>query len=202
MSSLDDLRRRINELDRQILELVGKRQETSREVARAKRATGQATRDYNREREVLLAAREAGRQYGVSPAARREHPAAADPLFANYPGAGQRRGAGRGQRPHRAGDRRRRQDGALVRRVHGVAGVCRRDRGSGRRAAGIRPPGRLARIAVEPGLHRDRHAARGHRQDPAGAGDAPPQGRDLRRRFAQVTAARRVSTRSSRTVAA
>jgi len=67
MSSLDDLRRRINELDRQILELVGKRQETSREVARAKRATGHATRDYNREREVLLAAREAGKQYGVSP---------------------------------------------------------------------------------------------------------------------------------------
>ena len=67
MSSLEDLRRRINELDRQILELVGKRQETSREVARAKRATGHATRDYNREREVLLAAREAGKQYGVSP---------------------------------------------------------------------------------------------------------------------------------------
>src|SRR3954469_18189283 len=67
MSSLDDLRRRINELDRQILELVGKRQEASREIARAKRSTGQATRDYNREREVLLAAREAGKQYGVSP---------------------------------------------------------------------------------------------------------------------------------------
>src|SRR6187455_71324 len=67
MSSLDDLRRRINELDRQILELVGKRQEASREIARAKRATGHATRDYNREREVLLAAREAGKQYGVSP---------------------------------------------------------------------------------------------------------------------------------------
>ena len=43
MSSLDDLRRRINELDRQILELVGKRQETSREVARAKRSTGDGT---------------------------------------------------------------------------------------------------------------------------------------------------------------
>ena len=67
MSSLEDLRRRINELDRQILELVGQRQETSREIARAKRATGQATRDYSREREVLLAARETGRQYGVSP---------------------------------------------------------------------------------------------------------------------------------------
>jgi chorismate mutase/prephenate dehydrogenase len=67
MNSLDDPRRRINDLDRQILELVGKRQETSREVARAKRATGHATRDYNRERDVLLAAREAGKQYGVSP---------------------------------------------------------------------------------------------------------------------------------------
>ena len=58
MSSLEDLRRRINELDRQILELVGKRQETSREIIAAKRSTGHATRDYNREREVLLAARE------------------------------------------------------------------------------------------------------------------------------------------------
>ena len=67
MSSLEDLRRRINELDRQILELVGQRQETSREIIRAKRQTGHATRDYNREREVLLAARESGRQYGVSP---------------------------------------------------------------------------------------------------------------------------------------
>jgi chorismate mutase/prephenate dehydrogenase len=67
MTSLEDLRRRINELDRQILELVGQRQETSREIARAKRATGSATRDYNREREVLLTAREAARQHGISP---------------------------------------------------------------------------------------------------------------------------------------
>ena len=67
MSSLDDLRRRINELDRQILELVGQRQQTSREIIKAKRATGHATRDYSREREVLLAAREAGKQYGVAP---------------------------------------------------------------------------------------------------------------------------------------
>ncbi len=67
MSSLDDLRRRINELDRQILQLVGQRQETSREIIKAKRATGHATRDYNREKEVLIAAREAARQYGVAP---------------------------------------------------------------------------------------------------------------------------------------
>jgi chorismate mutase / prephenate dehydrogenase len=67
MTSLEDLRRRINELDRQILQLVGQRQETSREIARAKRATGYATRDYNREREVLLTAREAAREHGISP---------------------------------------------------------------------------------------------------------------------------------------
>src|SRR4029079_12241761 len=67
MTSLEDLRRRINELDRQILALVAQRQETSREIARAKRATGYATRDYNREREVLLSAREAGKQYGIPP---------------------------------------------------------------------------------------------------------------------------------------
>jgi chorismate mutase / prephenate dehydrogenase len=67
MSSLEDLRRRINDLDRQILELVGKRQETSREIIRAKRETGQATRDYSRERDVLMTARETGRQHGVSP---------------------------------------------------------------------------------------------------------------------------------------
>jgi chorismate mutase/prephenate dehydrogenase len=67
MSSLEDLRRRINDLDRQILELVGKRQETSREIIRAKRETGQATRDYSRERDVLMTARETGRQNGVSP---------------------------------------------------------------------------------------------------------------------------------------
>jgi chorismate mutase/prephenate dehydrogenase len=67
MSSLDDLRLKISDLDRQILELVGKRQETSREIIRVKRETGQATRDFNREREVLLKAREVGAQYGVSP---------------------------------------------------------------------------------------------------------------------------------------
>jgi chorismate mutase/prephenate dehydrogenase len=67
MSSLEELRKRITDLDRQILELVGRRQETSREIARAKRETGYATRDYNREREVLLAARETGKACGVSP---------------------------------------------------------------------------------------------------------------------------------------
>jgi chorismate mutase / prephenate dehydrogenase len=67
MSSLEDLRRRITDLDRQILELVGKRQETSREILRAKRDTGQGTRDYTREREVLMTARETGRQNGVPP---------------------------------------------------------------------------------------------------------------------------------------
>ena len=148
MSSLEDLRRRINELDRQILELVGKRQETSREVARAKRATGHATRDYNREREVLLAAREAGKQYGVSPQVAENilRLLIRSSLTTQEQASVAAQGAGNG--PHRAGHRRRGQDGPLVRRVHGVAGFRRGDRGSGRRAAGIRAPGRLAHLAA------------------------------------------------------
>lgn len=64
--SLDELRQRLNELDREIIGLVGERQRISREVARAKRSTGHPTRDYRREREVILGVREAARAEGVS----------------------------------------------------------------------------------------------------------------------------------------
>jgi chorismate mutase/prephenate dehydrogenase len=66
--SLDDLRRRLDEIDRKLMELVAERQEISRDIARTKRATGVATRDYNREREVLLGARARAQELGVSPA--------------------------------------------------------------------------------------------------------------------------------------
>jgi chorismate mutase/prephenate dehydrogenase len=65
--TLDELRLHLNGLDRRLLELVAERQSTSREIARVKRATGHATRDYAREREVLLAARASAAQLGVSP---------------------------------------------------------------------------------------------------------------------------------------
>jgi chorismate mutase/prephenate dehydrogenase len=67
MPTLDELRQRLNEIDAGLIDLIAERQEKSREIARVKRATGHATRDYAREREVILGAREAARQRGVSP---------------------------------------------------------------------------------------------------------------------------------------
>jgi len=65
--SLEDLRQHLNDLDARLLELVADRQQTSREIARVKRATGHATRDYEREREVIMGAREQAAALGVSP---------------------------------------------------------------------------------------------------------------------------------------
>ena len=66
--TLDDLRRRLTELDRQFIRLAAERKALSAEVARVKRATGHPTRDYGREREVLMGARTAAAELGVSPA--------------------------------------------------------------------------------------------------------------------------------------
>ncbi len=55
--TLDELRQQLNQLDGDLLALIAKRQAISREVAAAKRATGYPTRDYQREREVILGVR-------------------------------------------------------------------------------------------------------------------------------------------------
>ncbi len=68
MRSLEELRTRLDELDRELLELVAKRQSLSTEIASVKRATGQSTRDFAREREVLLRARHDAGTLGVSAA--------------------------------------------------------------------------------------------------------------------------------------
>lgn len=64
---LEQLRERITTLDRQLLTLIAERQAVSRQVAEAKRAEGLATRDFRREREVLLDARAAAQSLGLSP---------------------------------------------------------------------------------------------------------------------------------------
>jgi chorismate mutase / prephenate dehydrogenase len=66
--TLDDLRRRLNDIDRQLISLVAERKAISSEVARVKRATGHPTRDYEREREVILGVRGIASELGVSPA--------------------------------------------------------------------------------------------------------------------------------------
>jgi chorismate mutase/prephenate dehydrogenase len=65
--TLEELRTRLTALDGQLLELIAERQRLSREVAEAKRAMGRPTRDFNREREVLLRARETAVSLGLSP---------------------------------------------------------------------------------------------------------------------------------------
>jgi chorismate mutase/prephenate dehydrogenase len=66
--TLDDLRQRLNDIDRQLISLVAERKAVSGEVARVKRATGHPTRDYEREREVILGVRGIASELGVSPA--------------------------------------------------------------------------------------------------------------------------------------
>ncbi|HEY3808888.1 MAG TPA: prephenate dehydrogenase/arogenate dehydrogenase family protein [Steroidobacteraceae bacterium] len=64
---LDELRRQLDELDQQLVRIIAARQATSREIARVKQATGIPTRDYGREREVLLGARNYADHIGVPP---------------------------------------------------------------------------------------------------------------------------------------
>jgi chorismate mutase/prephenate dehydrogenase len=65
--TLDDLRQRLNAIDRELIALVAERKAISAEVARVKRDTGYPTRDYEREREVILGVRQIATEQGVSP---------------------------------------------------------------------------------------------------------------------------------------
>jgi len=67
LMNLDELRTELTELDGQLLELVARRQHLSEQVAAVKRATGRATRDFAREREVILQGRMAAERLEVSP---------------------------------------------------------------------------------------------------------------------------------------
>ena len=65
--NLDELRTALTDLDGQLVELVARRQALSGQVAAVKRATGRATRDFGREREVILRGRNTASRLGVSP---------------------------------------------------------------------------------------------------------------------------------------
>ena len=99
--TLDELRQHLSGLDRRLLELIAERQSTSREIARVKRATGYPTRDYVREREVILAVRAGAARTRRARGRRRGGHARADPLLARPPRnrpASRPQGAGSGQR--------------------------------------------------------------------------------------------------------
>lgn len=65
---LADLRAQLTKLDGELLALIAERQRISEEVARAKRAAGLPTRDFQRERDVLMNARAAAEELGLPPA--------------------------------------------------------------------------------------------------------------------------------------
>jgi chorismate mutase/prephenate dehydrogenase len=65
--SLDNLRTRLSNLDRQILDLVAKRQGIVEEIGAAKQASGRATRDFAREKQVLDMARLQATELGIAP---------------------------------------------------------------------------------------------------------------------------------------
>ena len=65
--NLDELRTALTDLDGQLLALVARRQALSEQVAAVKRATGRATRDFGREREVILRGRNTAERLKISP---------------------------------------------------------------------------------------------------------------------------------------
>jgi chorismate mutase / prephenate dehydrogenase len=64
--TLDELRNTLTALDEEFLGLVARRQALSEQVAAVKRATGRATRDFGREREVILRARQTAERLHIS----------------------------------------------------------------------------------------------------------------------------------------
>lgn len=67
MSTLDELRQQLDNIDSRLMELIAERQRASAQIAAVKRSTGHPTRDFAREREVILGARERAQAHGVSP---------------------------------------------------------------------------------------------------------------------------------------
>ena len=65
--ALEDLRKRLNKLDRQLIELIAERQSVVEQVGELKRAEGQGTRDYQREKQVLDGARASATELGIAP---------------------------------------------------------------------------------------------------------------------------------------
>jgi chorismate mutase/prephenate dehydrogenase len=65
--SLVDLRGRLDDIEGWLLALFAERQRLGGEIARVKRQTGYPTRDYQREREIIMSARAKAAELGLSP---------------------------------------------------------------------------------------------------------------------------------------
>lgn len=64
---LDELRNDLSEVDRQLVQLIARRQQIISEIGRDKQSSGTATRDYKREKDVLDMAREQAEALHIDP---------------------------------------------------------------------------------------------------------------------------------------
>ena len=65
--NLDDLRTDLSNVDRQLVELIARRQQIVGEIGKHKRSSGKATRDYQREKDVLDMARAQAEELNIDP---------------------------------------------------------------------------------------------------------------------------------------
>jgi chorismate mutase / prephenate dehydrogenase len=65
--TLEELRRELGAVDRQLVELIGRRLELASQVGAAKRTVGLSTRDFRQERDVVERARATATELGVPP---------------------------------------------------------------------------------------------------------------------------------------
>ncbi|MEE8539483.1 MAG: chorismate mutase, partial [Woeseiaceae bacterium] len=65
--NLDELRSSISSIDQRLLELIAERQQLAGEIGRSKQATGRATRDFEREKDVLDMARQKAEAISIDP---------------------------------------------------------------------------------------------------------------------------------------
>lgn len=65
--TLQDLRKQLSTIDKQIVELIAERQQIVGEIGNSKQDAGRATRDYEREKDVLDMAREQAEKLDVDP---------------------------------------------------------------------------------------------------------------------------------------
>lgn len=65
--NLDELRSKLSSVDRRLIELIAERQQLAGEIGQNKQATGRATRDFEREKDVLDMARQKAGSLSIDP---------------------------------------------------------------------------------------------------------------------------------------
>ena len=188
MKSLEDLRAQLDVLDRRLLEIVAERQALGAEIAVVKRATGQFTRDFGRERDVLLRARADANELGVPPALAEAllKSLIRGSLTTQEQARVAAQGAGTGRSALVIGGRGKM--GRWMADFLASQGFRADDRGSGGCRSRLRVAPRLERLRARRGPDRRRDAPPDRERGAGCARGTPPARARLRRRLAQDAA--------------